>query len=321
MASAVMTTEVGDDRIPGASDDAVRDYLQKIGTFPLLTAEEETELARRIEVGVLAQEKLDNGVEYGSLARELRALVRDGEAAYARFVRSNLRLVVTVAKRYSGRGVPLLDLVQEGNIGLDRAVKKFDYRQGFKFSTYAMWWIRQAITRGIADSARLIRVPVHTGEKISTVRRAARALETEFGRVPSDDELAAETGYTREEVRKLLEADREPVSIHVPVGDDAGSELGDLIEDGDAAPVVDIVSAGVRHELLHRKLDKLPKREADILRMRFGLVGDGPMTFDQVGAYFGVSRERIRQIESRALALLRCPELAGEDVAVAVGAR
>lgn len=321
MADSVTTTQAGFETIPGASEDAVRDYLQKIGRFPLLDAEQETELARRIEVGVLARERLTTGHLSDEVAGELRSLVREGEAAYQRFIRSNLRLVVTVAKRYSGRGVPLLDLIQEGNIGLDRAVKKFDYRQGYKFSTYAMWWIRQSITRGIADSARLIRVPVHTGEKISAIRRAARGLETELGRPPSVDELARETGYACDDVRKLLDADREPVSIHALVGDDAGSELGDLIEDGDSAPVIDIVTAGVRHELLHRKLDSLPRREADILRMRFGLSGEGPMTFDQVGAFFGVSRERVRQIESRALTLLRCPELAGDGFPVAAHAR
>lgn len=321
MASAVIPAGAGDGAIHGASEDAVRDYLQKIGRFPLLAAEDETELARRIEVGVLARERLASPVDSDVLAHELRILVREGEASYQRFVRSNLRLVVAVAKRYSGRGVPLLDLIQEGNIGLDRAVKKFDYQQGYKFSTYAMWWIRQSVTRGIADSARLIRVPVHTGEKIQAIRRAARGLEIELGRSASVEELARETGYETAEVRKLLDADREPVSIHALVGDDDGSELGDLIEDGDSAPVIDIVTIGVRHELLHRKLDSLPRREADILRMRFGLGGEGPMTFDQVGAIFGVSRERVRQIESRALSLLRCPELAGDGYPVAVHAR
>lgn len=311
MASTVTSQRSGYAAMAGASEDAVRDYLQKIGQFPLLTAEDETELARRIEVGVLARARLATGGRSDVPAADLRTLIRDGDAAYQRFIRSNLRLVVTVAKRYSGRGVPLLDLIQEGNLGLDRAVKKFDYQQGYKFSTYAMWWIRQSITRGIADSARLIRVPVHTGEKISALRRASRSLETELGRPPSVDELVVETGYSGADVRKLLEADREPVSIHALVGDD-GSELGDLIEDGDSAPVIDIVTAGVRHELLHRKLDSLPRREADILRMRFGLIGEGPMTFDQVGACLGVSRERVRQIESRALTLLRCPELADD---------
>ncbi|RNE67476.1 sigma-70 family RNA polymerase sigma factor [Cryobacterium tepidiphilum] len=291
------------------TDDAVKDYLQKIGMIPLLTAEEETELARRIEVGVFAQEKLESADLPEELAGELRFLVREGEAANRRFVRSNLRLVVNIAKRYLRHGVPFMDLIQEGNIGLDRAVKKFDYRQGYKFSTYATWWIRQSISRGIADSARLIRVPVHTGERISVLRKAVREFEVDTGRQPTVDELSELTGFTLKDVQKLLNADREPVSIHTLIGDDAGSELGDLIEDDDSAPVVDIVTARISHDLLYRKIDDLPAREAEILRMRFGLGLAEPMTFDQVGAAFGVSRERVRQIEKRALRMLRCPEL------------
>jgi RNA polymerase sigma factor (sigma-70 family) len=295
--------------LPGVSDDAVKDYLQKIGQISLLTAEDETELARRIEVGVLAQEKLAQGVESASLAEELRFLVREGEAANRRFVRSNLRLVVTIAKRYVRHGVPFMDLIQEGNIGLDRAVKKFDYRQGYKFSTYATWWIRQAISRGIADSGRLIRVPVHTGEKITVVRKAIREFEVDTGRAPTVDELAGVTGYTTRMVKRLLDADQEPVSIQTPIGDESGSEFGDLIEDDDSAPVIDIITARIRQDLLWARIDALPSREAEIIRMRFGL-GDGdPMTFDEVGAVFGVSRERIRQIEKRALKMLRCEEL------------
>jgi RNA polymerase sigma factor (sigma-70 family) len=300
--------------LPGVTDDAVKDYLQKIGQISLLTAEDETELARRIEVGVLAQEKLSHGVDSESLAEELRLLVREGEAANRRFVRSNLRLVVTIAKRYVRHGVPFMDLIQEGNIGLDRAVKKFDYRQGYKFSTYATWWIRQAISRGIADSGRLIRVPVHTGEKITVVRKAIREFEVDTGRTPSIDELAAVTGYTTRMVKKLLDADQEPVSIQTPIGDESGSEFGDLIEDDDSAPVIDIITARIRQDVLWARIDALPPREAEIIRMRFGL-GDGdPMTFDEVGAVFGVSRERIRQIEKRALKMLRCDEL-GDDLA------
>jgi RNA polymerase sigma factor (sigma-70 family) len=300
--------------LPGVTDDAVKDYLQKIGQISLLTAEDETELARRIEVGVLAQEKLSHGVDSESLAEELRFLVREGEAANRRFVRSNLRLVVTIAKRYVRHGVPFMDLIQEGNIGLDRAVKKFDYRQGYKFSTYATWWIRQAISRGIADSGRLIRVPVHTGEKITVVRKAIREFEVDTGRTPSIDELAAVTGYTTRMVKKLLDADQEPVSIQTPIGDESGSEFGDLIEDDDSAPVIDIITARIRQDVLWARIDALPPREAEIIRMRFGL-GDGdPMTFDEVGAVFGVSRERIRQIEKRALKMLRCDEL-GDDLA------
>jgi RNA polymerase sigma factor (sigma-70 family) len=300
---------------PSVTDDAVKDYLQKIGLIPLLTAEEETELARRIEVGVFAQEKLAAGADPDhapldpELIDELKCLVREGEAASRRFVRSNLRLVVNIAKRYLRHGVPLMDLIQEGNIGLDRAVKKFDYRQGYKFSTYATWWIRQSISRGIADSGRLIRVPVHTGEKITVIRKAVREFEFDTGRQPRTEELAAATGFSCKDVKKLLDADREPVSIHALIGDDAGSELGDLIEDDDSAPVIDIVTARISHDVLYRKIDALPSREAEILRMRFGLGTGEPMTFDQVGAVFGVSRERIRQIEKRALAMLRCEEL------------
>jgi RNA polymerase primary sigma factor len=301
---------------PGVTDDDVKDYLQKIGLIPLLTAEDETELARRIEVGVFAQEKLAAAhdavppVELDpELVDELMFLAREGEAASRRFVRSNLRLVVNIAKRYLRHGVPLMDLIQEGNIGLDRAVKKFDYRQGYKFSTYATWWIRQSISRGIADSGRLIRVPVHTGEKITVIRKAVREFEFDTGRQPRIEELADATGFSCKDVQKLLNADREPVSIHALIGDDAGSELGDLIEDDDSAPVIDIVTARISHDVLYRKIDALPSREAEILRMRFGLGTGEPMTFDQVGAVFGVSRERIRQIEKRALAMLRCEEL------------
>jgi RNA polymerase primary sigma factor len=296
--------------LPGASDDAVRDYLQKIGSIPILTAEEEITLAIRIEAGVLAQEKLDSGdVDPTSqLARELRTLVHEGEAAYRRFLRSNLKLVVTVAKRYGGKGTQFMDLIQDGNIGLDRAVKKFDYRQGFKFSTYAMWWIKQAVARSVSE-ARLIRVPVHTAEKVASVRRTSHQLELELGRVPTPEELALETNFSLEEIHKFLEADREPVSLHTLVGDDDGTELGELIEDDEDAPVVDIVGARLRTELLRKKVADLPPREAEIIQMRFGLREDPPMTFTQVGSALGVSRERVRQIEHRALARLRCKEL------------
>ncbi|MHA6695342.1 sigma-70 family RNA polymerase sigma factor [Homoserinimonas sp. A520] len=296
--------------IPGASDDAVRDYLQKIGSIPILTAEEEIELAICIEVGVLAQEKLDSGeVKPGTeLARELRTLVHDGEAAYLRFFRSNLKLVVTVAKRYGGKGTQFMDLIQDGNLGLDRAVKKFDYRQGFKFSTYAMWWIKQAVARSVSE-ARLIRVPVHTAEKVASVRRTSHQLELELGRVPTPEELAIETNFSVEDIHKFLDADREPVSLHTLVGDDGGTELGDLIEDDEDAPVVDIIGALLRTELLRKKVADLPPREAEIIQMRFGLREDAPMTFTQVGSALGVSRERVRQIEHRALARLRCKEL------------
>jgi len=298
--------------ITTGSTDGVHDYLQQIGRYQLLTAEEEIELARRIEVGLFAQERLDTVADLDDeTRRELATLAREGVAAHRRFVCSNLKLVVSVAKRYTGRGVPMLDLIQEGNLGLDRAVKKFDYKQGFKFSTYAMWWIRQSITRSMADSARLIRVPVHTMEKINKLARIKRELTVELGRDATVEELAEESGFDAVEVRRLLSVDREPVSLHTPTGDDAASELGDLIEDGDAEQVAEIVSIGVRNDELHRRVEALPKREADILKYRYGLDGTSPMTFEQVGAVLGVSRERVRQIEARALKMLECPELAG----------
>lgn len=301
--------------IGGASEDPVKDYLQKIGRFPLLTAGEESELARQIEAGVIAMEYLDTHTGLpDDLAADLTILVREGEAAYQRFVRANLRLVVNVAKRYIGHGVPFIDLIQEGNIGLDRAVKKFDYRHGYKFSTYAMWWIRQSVSRCISDSGRLIRVPVHTEEKITVLRRVSREFEVDHGRRPTVDELVEATGYPGVKIHDYLEADREPMSINAQTGDDTGSEFGDLIEDDDYAPVVDIVTTTLRHDLLYEKLNLLPARDAEILRLRYGLTAHGPLTFEQVGEIFGVSRERVRQIEKRALAKLRCEELDDGEV-------
>lgn len=293
------------------SDDAVRDYLQGISVIPLLAAEQEPQLARIIEAGVLARDALDAGVDDQKLARELKQLVQDGEAAYRNFVRANLRLVVSVAKNYLGHGVPFMDLIQEGNIGLDRAVKKFDYAKGYKFSTYATWWIRQSISRCIADSSRLIRIPVHAAEKVVTVRKLYREMEAETGRRPSIEDIATETGFSPEKVQLYLDVDREPVSIHTPVGDEQDTVLGDLIEDDQRAPIIDIVSAGIRHDLLHRCISTLPERDAKVLKLRFGLGGDAPMTFDQVGAAFGISRERVRQIEQRALRALRAREFRG----------
>lgn len=296
--------------IIGGSTDGVRDYLQQIGKFPLLTADEEVTLARRIEVGLFAQERLDSNPDLeSSMRRDLQQIASEGRRANRRFICCNLKLVVSIAKRYSGRGVPLMDLIQEGNLGLDRAVKKFDYQQGFKFSTYAMWWIRQSITRCMADSARLIRVPVHTVEKINKLARIRREIAIELGREATTEELALEADLAPSEVQRLLSVDREPVSLHAPAGDDAASELGDLIEDGDASPVVDIVSVSLRNNELRNRVDKLPAREAEILRLRYGLSGTSPMTFGEVGEVFGVSRERVRQLESRALRMLQCPEL------------
>jgi RNA polymerase primary sigma factor len=295
--------------ITGGSLDAVRDYLQQIGKFPVLTAEEEADLSRRIEIGLFAQERLESGVDEDSVTRrDLKWLQRDGNAAYERFVSCNLKLVVSVAKRYSGCGVPLMDLIQEGNVGLDRAVKKFDHRKGFKFSTYAMWWIRQSISRSIADTGALIRVPVHTAEKITKLTRMGRELSVSLGREATFEEIAAEAQLTADEVERLLSVDRDGVSLQTSVGDES-FELGDLIEDADLTPVAEIVSIGVRNDELHKRVNELPRREAQILQFRYGLKGNRPMTFEQVGSILGVSRERVRQLETRALKMLRCPEL------------
>lgn len=312
-------TEVLDDGLPvrgagiqGGSTDGVRDYLQQIGKFPLLTADDEVMLAQRIEVGVLAQQKLDTEPDLPSeLVRELRYLVQEGKTAHSRFLCSNLKLVVSVAKRYSGRGLPLMDLIQEGNIGLARAVEKFDYATGYKFSTYAMWWIRQAISRGVAETTRVIRVPVHTVEKMDRLKRTRREMVSRLGREATIEELAEETNFTCSQVQRLVEDDREPVSLHTPVGGEGASEFGDLIEDDDAPQPIDVVSDGLRHEKIHELVDALPDREADILRKRYGLAGAAPMTFDQIGMALGVTRERVRQIERRALGKLHCPQLEG----------
>ncbi|MCU1505202.1 MAG: polymerase subunit sigma-70 [Microbacteriaceae bacterium] len=296
--------------IRGASVDPVRDYFQQIGKFPLLNADEEIQLARQIEVGLLAKEKLESDAAASSaMRRELLQLVWEGEAANRRFISCNLRLVVSVAKRYSGRGVPLMDLIQDGNLGLDRAIKKFDYRQGFKFSTYAMWWIRQSISRSLADTSSLIRVPVHTAEKLNTLSRVRRELIVVLGREATVEELAEASNFDLELVNRLLNVDREPISLHTPVGDDATNELGDLIEDGDASAVLDIVTNEVRDDELRKRVESLPAREAEVLRYRFGLDGAAPMTFNQVGTILGVSRERVRQLETRALKLMRSPDL------------
>lgn len=295
--------------ITGGSIDAVRDYLQRIGQFPVLTAEEESSLARRIEVGLFAQQRLESGDGDDAVTRrDLQWLMRDGSVAYERFVSCNLKLVVSVAKRYSGCGVPLMDLIQEGNVGLDRAVKKFDHEKGFKFSTYAMWWIRQSISRSIADTGALIRVPVHTAEKITKLTRMSRELSVTLGREASFEEIAQEAQLGAGEVQRLLSVDRDGVSLQTAVGDES-FELGDLIEDADLTPVAEIVSIGVRNDELHKRVSQLPSREAQILQFRYGLKGSRPMTFEQVGSILGVSRERVRQLETRALKMLRCPEL------------
>jgi RNA polymerase primary sigma factor len=287
-----------------APHDILGEYLRSIGAFPLLDAEEEVELARCIEVGVIARERLTT--HPGSPDdRLLRQLAREGERAHDRFIRSNLRLVVSVAKRYTGLGLPLMDLIQEGNIGLDRAVKKYDYTRGFKFSTYATWWIRQSITRSLAESARLIRVPVRVAESVGAVRRQFRDLEGTLGRRPTIDEVALASGHPAAKVQQYLELDRQPVSLNLPLGDDDGAMLGDLLEDEQDAEVIDIVSGKLRFHALHECLAELPSRDASVLRRRFGLDGKEPCTLDELSVEFGISRERVRQIEQRGLRALR----------------
>ncbi len=298
----------------GSGADGLGQYLRMIGAYPILTSAEEHDLANRIEVGLIAREHLESGRHDPATERDLRTLMAEGESAYRRFLCCNLKLVVSVAKQYAGRRTPLLDLVQEGNIGLDRAIKKFDHRLGFKFSTYAVWWIRQSIARGLADTGHMVRVPVHTAEKINRLRRIERTLGATLGRAPGIEELAAEAQLDIEEVRQLLEIDRDGVSLQTPVGaDDTGTELGDLLEDTDLAPVIDIVSATLRNEELHEQLGRIPRRQASILSMRYGLSGEAPMTFDEAAKRLGVSRERVRQLEARGLKALRESGLNWDD--------
>jgi len=291
--------------IRGASEDPVKDYLRQIGRTALLSAEEEVDLGRRIEVGVLAAAKInETPVMDATLKRELEWLARDGKAAKRKLIQANLRLVVSIAKRYLERGLPFLDLIQEGNIGLVRAVEKFDYQAGFKFSTYGSWWIKQAINRALADSGRIIRIPVHTSEKISSITRMQRRLVIELGREPSIVEVASAVDLPPAKVQELLRHGRDTVSIHTPVGDD-DAELGDLIEDTSQAQPFDAAAASLQHHDLAVALATLPPRESRVVCMRFGLDGEDPMSFDQIGEALGVSRERARQIQRRALGMLR----------------
>ncbi len=291
--------------IRGASEDPVKDYLRQIGRTALLSAEDEVDLGRRIEVGVIAAAKLaEVPVMDSALQRELQWLARDGQSAKRMLIQANLRLVVSIAKRYLERGLPFLDLIQEGNIGLVRAVEKFDYQAGFKFSTYGSWWIKQAINRALADSGRIIRIPVHTSEKISMITRMQRRLVIELGREPAIDEIASAVDLPPAKVQELLRHGRDTVSIHTPVGDD-DAELGDLIEDSTQPQPFDAAAATFQHEELAVALATLPPREARVVCMRFGLDGADPMSFDQIGDALGVSRERARQIQRRALGMLR----------------
>lgn len=295
--------------VAGATADPVKDYLKQIGKVPLLNAEQEVDLARRIEAGLYADYKLkEQGSEMSSRERrELTLLSADGQNAKNHLLEANLRLVVSLAKRYTGRGMQFLDLIQEGNLGLIRAVEKFDYTKGYKFSTYATWWIRQAITRAMADQARTIRIPVHMVEVINKLARVQRQMMQDLGREPSPEELAAELDMTPEKVVEVQKYGREPISLHTPLGEDGDSEFGDLIEDSEAVVPSDAVSFTLLQEQIHQVLDTLSEREAGVVSMRFGL-GDGqPKTLDEIGKKYGVTRERIRQIESKTMSKLRHP--------------
>ena len=294
----------------GSVGDLVRLYLREIGRVRLLTADEEVELARAVEVGLFAQEKLTNGVLEPLLRADLQLLVREGCRAKERLVAANLRLVVSVAKRYAGRGLPLLDLIQEGNLGLIRAVEKFDYARGYKFSTYASWWIRQSVSRALADQGRTIRVPVHMAESINRVLRAQRGLAQEWGREPTPEEIADRAELPVERVVEALRTAPEPVSLHIAVGEDGGSELGDLIEDVEAVTPVDSVCSSLLADHLEAVLGNLGERERQVVRLRYGLVDGEVHTLEEVGQRFGVTRERVRQIEAKTLAKLRQPVFA-----------
>ncbi|MCD5347229.1 RNA polymerase sigma factor [Agromyces sp. H3Y2-19a] len=296
--------------ITGATADPVKDYLKQIGKVALLNAAEEVELAMRIEAGLFAEEKLSqmsDTEKRSQLGRELQWVAKDGQRAKSHLLGANLRLVVSLAKRYTGRGMQFLDLIQEGNLGLIRAVEKFDYTKGFKFSTYATWWIRQAITRAMADQARTIRIPVHMVEVINKLARVQRQMLQDLGREPTPEELSRELDMTPEKVIEVQKYGREPISLHTPLGEDGDSEFGDLIEDTEAVVPADAVGFTMLQKQLESLLDSLSEREAGVIRMRFGL-GDGmPKTLDQIGDTFGVTRERIRQIESKTMAKLRHP--------------
>ncbi|MGJ9412537.1 RNA polymerase sigma factor [Aeromicrobium sp. CF4.19] len=294
--------------VAGATADPVKDYLKQIGKVSLLTAGEEVELAKRIEAGLFSEEKLAKGGRISEKVRgELDWIVIDGRRAKNHLLEANLRLVVSLAKRYTGRGMLFLDLIQEGNLGLIRAVEKFDYTKGFKFSTYATWWIRQAITRAMADQARTIRIPVHMVEVINKLARVQRQMLQDLGREPTPEELALELDMTPEKVVEVQKYGREPISLHTPLGEDGDSEFGDLIEDSEAIVPADAVSFTLLQEQLHAVLDTLSERESGVVSMRFGLTDGQPKTLDEIGKVYGVTRERIRQIESKTMSKLRHP--------------
>ncbi|MBO9705030.1 MAG: RNA polymerase sigma factor [Arthrobacter sp.] len=314
--SGFVYSDASDDDAPvqqvmsaGATADPVKDYLKQIGKVALLNAEQEVDLALRIEAGLFAEEKIaaEGDTMDPKYRRELDFIIHDGKRAKNHLLEANLRLVVSLAKRYTGRGMLFLDLIQEGNLGLIRAVEKFDYTKGFKFSTYATWWIRQAITRAMADQARTIRIPVHMVEVINKLARVQRQMLQDLGREPTPEELSRELDMTPEKVVEVQKYGREPISLHTPLGEDGDSEFGDLIEDTEAVVPADAVGFTMLQKQLEQLLDSLSEREAGVIRMRFGL-GDGqPKTLDQIGDTFGVTRERIRQIESKTMAKLRHP--------------
>ncbi len=295
-----------------ASADSVRAYLKQIGKVALLNAEEEVDLAKRIEAGLYGAERLRQAEETGEkmstqMRRDLRWIVRDGERAKNHLLEANLRLVVSLAKRYTGRGMAFLDLIQEGNLGLIRAVEKFDYTKGYKFSTYATWWIRQAITRAMADQARTIRIPVHMVEVINKLGRIQRELLQDLGREPTPEELAKEMDITPDKVLEIQQYAREPISLDQTIGDEGDSQLGDFIEDSEAVIAVDAVSFTLLQDQLQSVLQTLSEREAGVVKLRFGLTDGQPRTLDEIGQVYGVTRERIRQIESKTMSKLRHP--------------
>jgi RNA polymerase primary sigma factor len=312
-AEAAALTDVDkdlDDQTP-AMGDSVHTYLKSIGRTSLLTAEQEVDLAKRIEAGLFAEHKLEMAANLSDdYRRDLELVAEDGRRAKAHMLEANLRLVVSVAKKYSDRGLSLLDVVQEGNLGLIRAVEKFDYTKGYKFSTYAMWWIRQAIQRGFADSARTIRLPVHVLEMLSKLSRVERDMHQRLGREPTPEELAVELDRTPDQIEELLRTSRQPISLDSTIGEDGETSIGDLIEDVDAPEASELVDRQLMAEQLRSALDALTPREATIMAMRFGLYDGNPHTLDEIGRALGLTRERIRQLEKQSLSKLRHPSRA-----------
>ena len=308
--TSLMTSRESEDLdAQGPSADLVRVYLNGIGRTALLTAEQEVDLAKRIEAGVFAAHKLESAKRLTPQRRiDLKMIVRDGNRARNHLLVANLRLVVSLAKRYTGRGMPLLDLIQEGNLGLIRAVEKFDYTKGFKFSTYATWWIRQAISRGMADQGRTIRLPVHLVEQVNKLSRLKRELHQQLGRDATMAELAAESGIPEEKIADLLDHARDPVSLDMPVGSDEEAPLGDFIEDSESTSAEAAVVAGFMHDDINKVLRTLDEREQTVVRLRYGLDDGRPRTLDEIGRVFGISRERVRQIERDSMAKLRAGE-------------